>query len=261
MPTRHLTDDQRRSFAGDPAPEPLARFFGLDGPDRDLIGERRGEHNRLGFAAMLTGVRFLGAFPGATDDMPRSVPETLREPLGLGRAASLNGRFEGRSRVRRRSATASGSRTSATTPERAFGRPAGSTRLVLERRRSARTADRPDRRSTGPPPGSSPTRCSCRASRSSSAWSGASVSVRGPGSGGTSSPVSATTGARAAPGCSTRATQPRSPPWSRRARSHRSGPRPRSSAASTGSRRSGSSTRVPPGPKAFAPRRWSGSRA
>ena len=100
MPTRHLTDDQRRSFAGDPAPEPLARFFGLDGTGRYLIGERRGEHNRLGFAAMLTGLRFLGAFPGAADDMPRSVLETLREPLGLGRAASLDGRFEGRSRIR-----------------------------------------------------------------------------------------------------------------------------------------------------------------
>ena len=63
MPTRHLSDDQRRSFArfsGDPAPEQLARFFHLDGTDREVIGELRGEHNRLGFAAMLTGVRFLG---------------------------------------------------------------------------------------------------------------------------------------------------------------------------------------------------------
>ena len=103
MPTRHLTDDQRRRFArfgGDPAPEQLARFFHLDGTDRDLIAGLRGEHNRLGFAAMLTGVRFLGVFPGAADDMPRSVLETLREQLGLGRAVSLDGYFEGRTRVR-----------------------------------------------------------------------------------------------------------------------------------------------------------------
>ena len=85
--------------------------------------------------------------------------------------------------------------------------------------------------------------------------------MRGPGSGSTSSPVSATTSARASPGCSTRATHPRSPPWTRCARSHRSGPRPSSSATSTGSKRSGSSTCVPPCSKAFPPRRWSGSRA
>lgn len=103
MPTRHLSDDQRQSFArfsGDPAPEQLARFFHLDGTDRDIVSELRGERNRLGFSAMLTGVRFLGVFPGAADEVPRSVLETLREQLGLGKAVSLDGYFEGRSRVR-----------------------------------------------------------------------------------------------------------------------------------------------------------------
>jgi hypothetical protein len=42
MPTRHLTDDQRRSFArfaGDPSPDQLARYFHLDETDLRAIGE------------------------------------------------------------------------------------------------------------------------------------------------------------------------------------------------------------------------------
>ena len=103
MPTRHLTDAQRQSFArfdGEPLPDQLARYFHLDGTDRDMLADLRGAHNRLGFATMLTSARFLGAFPGAGDVVPESVLATVRDQLGLATRITLDGYFEGRSRIR-----------------------------------------------------------------------------------------------------------------------------------------------------------------
>ena len=67
MPTRHLSDEQRRryaNFAADPSPDQLARYFHLDRSDQEITDGLRGGHNLFGFALMLGLARFLGVFSG-----------------------------------------------------------------------------------------------------------------------------------------------------------------------------------------------------
>lgn len=99
MPTRYLTDEQRRDygrFAGPPSLDQLARFFHLDAADQELIGTLRGAHNRLGFAIQLGSVRFLGVFPESFDAIPGNVVADLArqigEPADMDLALYQNGR-------------------------------------------------------------------------------------------------------------------------------------------------------------------------
>ena len=68
-------------FQGVPARSDLERYFFLDDADRALIGKRRGEQHRLGFALQITTVRFLGVFLEDPLDVPWPVVEYLAEQI------------------------------------------------------------------------------------------------------------------------------------------------------------------------------------
>ncbi|WP_344863441.1 DUF4158 domain-containing protein [Planomonospora alba] len=84
MPVEFLADDEAAAygrFAGPPPRADLERVFFLDDEDRTLVGRRRGEHMRLGFALQLVTVRWLGTF--------------LEDPLDAGCGAGVRGRAAG----------------------------------------------------------------------------------------------------------------------------------------------------------------------
>jgi len=81
-----LTDDEAAAygrFVGSPSQADLERVFFLDDEDRALVGRRRGEHMKLGFALQLVTVRWLGTFLEEPLDVPGVVLEFVAEQLAV----------------------------------------------------------------------------------------------------------------------------------------------------------------------------------
>jgi len=83
-------------FDGMPSRADLERFFLLDDADRKRIGDRRGDHHRLGFMLQATTVRYLGVFLEDPLAVPWPVVEYLAEQLGV---ADPSCRFDRRVRL------------------------------------------------------------------------------------------------------------------------------------------------------------------
>ncbi|WP_432167823.1 Tn3 family transposase, partial [Streptomyces sp. bgisy031] len=86
MPVEFLTDEQVAGYAafrGAPPRADLERFFFLDDADRELVEPKRREYNRLGFAAQMTTVRYLGVFLDDPTDVPAEVADYLAGQLGI----------------------------------------------------------------------------------------------------------------------------------------------------------------------------------
>lgn len=86
MPVDFLTSEQKATygkFHGEPNEIQSSRYFHLDEFDKALIFQRRGEHNRLGFALQLTSVRFLGSLLSDLGQVPAKTRMLVARQLDI----------------------------------------------------------------------------------------------------------------------------------------------------------------------------------
>ena len=86
MPVRLFTDAERERLNGFPSDVPpgdLLASFTLSDADLDLIGDRRGGHNRLGDALQLKALPYLGFVPDDLTSAPSRVVAYLALQLSV----------------------------------------------------------------------------------------------------------------------------------------------------------------------------------
>ena len=90
MPVRLFTDAERERlyrFPRDISPADLLAFFTLSDNELELIGDRRGDHNRVGFRLQLKALPYLGFVPDDLGSAPARVVSYLALQLGVSSGA------------------------------------------------------------------------------------------------------------------------------------------------------------------------------
>lgn len=81
-----LTAEQKAlygKFSSDLNELQLTRYFHLDEADLEFISNRRGDHNRLGFALQITSIRFLGRFLSDLTVVPVNIKRFVATQLSI----------------------------------------------------------------------------------------------------------------------------------------------------------------------------------
>ena len=92
MPVEFLSDQQAARYGGYNAPPDeaqLERYFTLNDADLERLRRKRKGVTRLGFAAQLTTLRFLGTFLETPGNILENALAFLRVKLGLPKRVTL----------------------------------------------------------------------------------------------------------------------------------------------------------------------------